>query len=251
MERAKRLEAELELLLAMYPESLSFSDTARELRYSHLAEDSNSKTRATLVLRLPDSYPLEGVPEVIFATGHHKDLRSETKAAFQALESPTGEEVLDALLLAFQELVSSQANASEAALSQTEVLEPEGTASLSTNKTIIIWLHHLLATGKRKLALHPSTGGSQLSGITKPGYPGVMIFSGERSVVNAHVSELRSQRWQAFQIRFDSDDLKTDLEPWQFRHGAGIREVESMSEITQDIINGKHREMFLDAMGIK
>ncbi|KAI1270656.1 hypothetical protein F5Y18DRAFT_369103 [Xylariaceae sp. FL1019] len=252
MEGAERLESELELLLAMYPESLSYSDKARELRYSYLAEDPNSRAPATLILRLPDSYPLEGFPEVILATDHQKeDLRSDTKAAFQATASPTGEEVLDALLLAFQELVSSHNNLSETAINRAEHHEPDQTASLPMNKTVIIWLHHLLATGKRKLALNPSMGGSKMSGITKPGYPGVMIFSGERSLVDAHVSELRNQRWQAFQVRFDSDDLKADSEPWQFGHGAGIREVESMSEITQNFVDDKHRETFLDAIGIK
>ncbi|KAI0184466.1 hypothetical protein EV127DRAFT_516100 [Xylaria flabelliformis] len=252
-EAAERFEAELELLLAMYPESLSFSPKARELKYSHCSDDeTRAKTPAILLLRLPDTYPLEGFPEVISATGHHKeDLRSATRAVFSSIGAPAGEEVLDALLLAFRDLATSQEDPRHNATTETiGKSEPQRTNPLG-NRTVIIWLHHLLNTNKRKLALNPSMAGSKVSGITKPGYPGVLIFSGERGAIESHVSELRNQRWQAFQVRYDTDDDGASSEIWRFMHGEGICEVESMSDIAKSIVDPKQRELFLGSIGVK
>ncbi|KAI0544909.1 hypothetical protein F4679DRAFT_589015 [Xylaria curta] len=247
-EAAERFEAELELLLAMYPDSLSFSPKARELKYSHYGDDeASAKLHAVLLLRLPDTYPIDGSPEVISATGHYKeDLRSATKAAFGSIGAPAGEEVLDALLLAFKDLVSSQEDPTET------IGRPESQRTNAlVNRTVIIWLHHLLNTNKRKLALNPSMAGSKVSGITKPGYPGVLIFSGERDAIESHVAELRNQRWQAFQVRYDTDDGGVLSEIWRFKHGEGIREVESMSDVAQSIIDSRQRELFLGSIGVK
>ncbi|TGJ79997.1 hypothetical protein E0Z10_g8769 [Xylaria hypoxylon] len=250
-ETAERFAAELDLLLAMYPESLSFSPKARELKYSH-CDESSAKSPAILTLRLPDTYPLAGFPEVISATGHDKeDLRSATKIAFCSIGAPVGEEVIDALLLVFMDLVSSRErphqNTTTQAASQPEYNERNALA----NRTVIIWLHHLLNTNKRKLALNPSMVGSRISGITKPGYPGVLIFSGERSAVESHVSELRNQRWQAFQVRYDTDNTGVPSEIWQFKRGAGICEVGSMSDVAQSIVDPQLKEIFLSSIGIK
>ncbi|RYC54779.1 hypothetical protein CHU98_g11433 [Xylaria longipes] len=252
-EAAERFEAELDLLLAMYPDSLSFSPKARELKYSHCSDDeASAKPPAVLLLRLPDTYPVDGFPEVISATGHYKeDLRSATKAAFCSIGAPAGEEVLDALLLSFRDLVGSQEdppqNATTRAMGQSE---SQGVNTLS-NRTVIIWLHHLLNTNKRKLALNPSMAGSKVSGVTRPGYPGVLIFSGERSAVESHLSELRNQRWQAFQVRYDTEDGGVPSEIWRFKHGEGIREVESMGDVAQSIVDPQQRELFLGSIGIK
>lgn len=246
-EAAERLEAELDLLHAMHPETLSFTPEARELRYSHYYNDKpGAGPPAVLLLRLPDTYPLDGFPEIISSTGHHKeDLRSATKAAFQAaVEAPAGEEVLDVLLLAFRDLVSSRESL-QYKKEPKEQAKPGDNATVANNKTVVIWLHHLLNTNKRKLALNPSTPGAGLSGVTKPGYPGVLVYSGERSAVEAHVSELRSQRWQAFQVRYDADEV------WEFKHGMSICEVESMSDVAQSITALQQRDAFLGAIGIK
>ncbi|KAI0429718.1 hypothetical protein F5Y09DRAFT_249737 [Xylaria sp. FL1042] len=254
-EAVERFQAELDLLLAMYPESLSFSLKARELKYLCVDDDDSSpKSPAVLTLRLPDTYPLSGIPDIISATGHYKeDLRSATKAVFSSIGAPAGEEVLDALLLAFRDLVSSQENPrQDTAVQATGQSEStyRGTDALA-NRTVIIWLHHLLNTNKRKLALNPSMAGSEISGITKPGYPGVMIFSGERSAVDSHVLELRNQRWQAFQIRYDTNNDAVPYGIWQFKHGTCICEVGSMSDVAQSIVDPQLKEVFLGSIGVK
>ncbi|KAI1288532.1 hypothetical protein F5Y03DRAFT_88484 [Xylaria venustula] len=248
-EAAERFDAELDLLLAMYPESLSFSPKARELKYVHLDDESSAKSPAVLTLRLADTYPLAGFPEVISATGHDKeDLRSATKAVFSSIESPAGEEVLDALLLVFRDLISSRESSHQNATVQRSEFSGTDTPA---NRTVIIWLHHLLNTNKRKLALNPSLGGMNISGVTKPGHPGVLVFSGEKSAVDSHVLELRNQKWQAFQIRYDTDNEGVPSEIWQFTHGTGICEVGSMSDVAQSIVDPQLKEVFLGSIGVK
>ncbi|KAI1337376.1 hypothetical protein F5Y15DRAFT_160328 [Xylariaceae sp. FL0016] len=249
----ERLKAELELLTAIYPDEISFSPQARELRYSHSngGDTAESKTTASLVLRLPDTYPTAGFPDVISATDLRKqDLRSATVATLSELKAE-GEEVLDSVILAFQELlvsVSVQQPREDAGMESR--VSPTANKNPST-KTVVIWLHHLLNTSKRKLALHPSLAHSKIAGVTKPGYPGVLVFSGDKETVDAHVAELRGQKWQAFQVRYDSDHGQDEEREWQFSHGSDIREVDSMSAVAQSILNEQQRETFLNSIGVK
>lgn len=252
-EAADRLEAELELLQAMYPEAISFSPKAREVKYVHVT--TPDMPASTLILRLPDLYPTEGVPEVLSASGpQREDLRSSAKEAVSNLGLLPGEEVLDAIILSFQDILQSRAlllsEGQDKARNGSS--RQDGDADDEQFRTVVIWLHHLLNTNKRKLALNPTMAGSQINGMTKPGYPGVLVFSGLKSAVGAHVSELRSQRWQAFQVRYDSeDDVEVDNKSWSFEHGTGIREVESMSDLTQSISNSEQRRIFLNAIGVR
>ncbi|KAJ1338772.1 hypothetical protein MN608_01635 [Microdochium nivale] len=245
VEAASRLDTELDILAAMYPD-------AGAVVYSHARgrEVRFTMDTGTLVLRLPELYPVIGFPEILTASwssatssdrtgSRHKDLRDQTRAAVEALGLPAmgGDEVLDALILAFQQVVEAEQRQSTASNDGADPGEPgadvkEDDAYLQASharrprrqhKTVIIWLHHLLNTNKRKLALHPTlqptslhlqssttaatvAAGNVISGVTKPGYPGVLLYSGPRDLVAAHVSELRGQRWQAFQVRYDSDD---------------------------------------------
>jgi hypothetical protein len=232
-----RLETELELLDAMYPEQASYTPKARELKYT--------QNGALLHLRIPESYPESGLPDVIAASDASKtDLRASTKAAIKELGLTEGEEALDAVIAAFQQALET---------SKTTHPQPNTTSDDSTeadaSKTVIIWLHHLLALTKRKLALSPNA----LSGITKPGYPGVMIFSGPAPAVTEHVNTLKAENWQAFQVRYEEASL------WSFSHGKSIQEVETMAEVVKAISleasapekGAAQKFEFLKAVGIK
>jgi hypothetical protein len=230
-----RLEMEIELLEAMYPEQASYTSKALELKFT--------QDGAVLQLRLPESYPESGLPDVIAANDASKtDIRANTNAAVKALGLTEGEEALDAIIAAFQQVLESSNTAQ-----QSETADKE-----DTSRTVIIWLHHLLALTKRKLALSPTT----ISGITKPGYPGIMIFSGPSSAVMEHVNTLKAQNWQAFQVRYEEEEL------WKFAHGKGVKEVETMAEVVKSFELGdaktggseqgkKQKEEFLKAVGIK
>ncbi|USW55882.1 hypothetical protein Slin15195_G092010 [Septoria linicola] len=228
-ETEDRLATELELLQSIYPDQASYAKKGRELTYTSEA--------GSVKLRLPDGYLDDALPEVVSASSGKQDLRDQVKERVQQCE--TGEEVLDAIINSFIEL-------SEAVVTNTAAQENKTTAANTRNAsdtkaTVIVWLHHLLNTNKRKLALHPP---ASVSGITKPGYPGVLIYSGPAKDVHEHVDELKSQNWQAFQPRLEAE------EEWVFKHGKGVIEVEAMKDIVADIGDARKDE-FMEAMRMK
>ncbi|KEF58892.1 uncharacterized protein A1O9_03735 [Exophiala aquamarina CBS 119918] len=301
-ESPERLEAELSLLEAMYPSSITYAPRSRELWFKA------SSSSGELKLRLPDSYPGAGFPTLISARdGAKNDLRDHTRRMIADLDLVEGEEGLDRIIVAFDALVYdliSKATSPDASLSQqylesaesgsgsgsgsrslrsdgTHAQEPKGADPMAP-KTVIIWLHHLLATSKRKLAIAPSltvaspatstpakvtAPAISVSGLSKPGYPGIMIFSGAAALVDAHVRELKDLNWQAFQVRYDSseDDGRGGAgglaRRWKFKHeeedttaassAERIVEVETMADLVKGIVDEGDREVFLHAVGVK
>ncbi|KAF2867082.1 hypothetical protein BDV95DRAFT_503389 [Massariosphaeria phaeospora] len=230
-----RLALELELLEAMYPGQVEYKTRSRDVKFTD--------GLAQLHLRLPELYPDSGLPDVILANDvSKKDLRNQTKDAIGAMGLADGEEVLDAIIACFQSIVET--NNTE--ISRTDTNSRAAPATPESSKTVIIWLHHLLALTKRKLALGPIP---TVSGITKPGYPGIMAFTGPSSAVTDHVNMLKAENWQAFQVRYEGAEL------WEFGHSAGVREVETMADVVKAIEAGtngaKQKEEFLKAAGIK
>lgn len=258
----ERLGNELGLLEAMYPECITFDSRGRELKYSPSPGDDGAP-KGVLVLRLPDHYPAKGLPDLITAKdAKGVDARTQVSAAFSKLGVVEGEEALDAYILAFQEFINESAGDQPDDQDAATTLNGKEDRNQQPRKTVVIWLHHLLNTNKRKLALSPSLDGASVSGLTRPGYPGVMVFSGPRDAVDSHVAELRAQRWQAFQVRYDSseevdggrgsgDGNDGCLDCWAFEHGAAVREVESLGEMALGISRAEHRETFLRVMGLK
>lgn len=233
-----RQATELDLLQNIYPNQLHYHSQRQELIYNATAASG-----ATLSLRLPDEYPEKGTPILLSACGSDKvDLRDETRKAIDDLNIPEGEEMLDAIIQTFEEVVARHVS-SESASRGTDWSK----VNVENNKAVIIWLHHLLNTNKRKLALTPTSRAGDIVGVTKPGYPGVLVYSGKAGAIDEHVAELKAQRWQAFQVRFE----ETMDDPWLFNFGQGIREVESMAEITEAMVDDTVREAFLRAMKVK
>lgn len=83
-----------------------------------------------------------------------------------------------------------------------------------------------------------------------------MIFSGPLPAVVEHVNTLKAENWQAFQVRYEEAEL------WDFAHGTGVKEVETMAEVVKSIelaggkLNeegkgAKQKSEFLKAVGIK
>lgn len=228
-DETRAVDDEVSLLQSMYPDEVSWLHTSSELTFKN--------SDGTLRLRVPSDYPSNSSPTVIAATGpRNHDVRTAVKKTIDSQQ--LGEPCLDAIISEYIDLIESL-KTTEETHAETQMDEPDRGAG----KTVVIWLHHLLATGKRKLALAPS---SSISGITKPGYPGVMVFTGPAGEVGAHVQELKSQRWQAFQVRYEGDEI------WSFGHGHGIVEVETLGEVVADVeANKEQREAFMSAMKIK
>lgn len=219
----------------MYPDNqITYNAKASELHYT------SSETGA-FTLRIPDSYLDETQPtrpEVLSARNSKSgtDLRNALKEYITTLAA--GEEILDSIIYGFNDLASSS-SMPESTTSTTAASQSPPSAK---SATVIIYLHHLLATTKRKLAISPTT----ISGITKPGYPGVLIFSGPATDVWAHVNDLKSLNWQAFQVRLEIE------EEWKFRHGKGVTEVEGMGDVVAEIdVQPGRKEMFMESMRMK
>lgn len=235
-EARERRATEVELLQSMYPDEVSFAVDMSEMVYS--------SEGGRLTLRLPFEYPITGYPDVIEARVKGRggqDLGTKMKEVIK--QHVQGVEALDSAIAAFLDLLES---AQEGRLGEGETNQASSTnidsSSTVSKKTIVIWLHHLLNTAKRKQAL--ATSDPLLSGISKPGHPGVMIFSGPASNVDEHVNGLKSLNWQAFQVRLEED------EEWTFEHGRGVAEVETMKDIVREIGDNK-KDVFMEAMRMK
>ena len=224
-----RRRAELEILQAMYPEVEIEAD---EITYSTAS--------GSLHLRLPHGYLHDEHPEVIAATVGKLDARDQLRKRVKGCT--IGEEILDSIFLAFHEELDSQAKCSTAQDSTQTKPQRSAQQSLGERATVVVYLHHLLNTAKRKEVLTPPS--ADVSGVSKPGYPGVLIFSGPASEVRRHVFALKQLNWQAFQPRLEVD------EEWTFAHGRGVKEVETMKDVVAELGEEKRSE-FLKAMRIK
>jgi hypothetical protein len=187
------------------------------------------------------------------------------------------------LLLRFIELVESIdiSKPSIPAAAAQYVGDGDACGDAEAGKTVVIWLHHLLAASKRKLALSPPTspqkpspspfsasgaaavGGGGVAprsvrGVTKPGYPGIMVFSGPKSLVEEHVATLRGLKWQAFSVRLEEDVAWGFVDDGETKGegegkgigGKGVREVQSLAEVV-GAVEEQWREALLRAVGVK
>ena len=230
-EEDDRLKSELSLLEAMYPDQVVFDSNARELRYT--------TDHGSFQVRLPPGYLQDELPIVISTSFYRTDGREALANRVKSYD--IGEEVLDSVILAFNDLLEQHLSELQSEnISNNEI--SYGSTIDNQEATVIVWLHHLLNTNKRKQALAPPS--SEVSGATKPGYPGVLLYSGPAKAVHEHVNELRQLNWQAFSVRLESD------EAWTFEHGTGVQEFETMKEVVADIDDDK-KQLFMESMRMK
>ena len=242
-ENRERQQLELSLLESMYPDETSFD--------AHRAEFTYRSNTGDLTLRLPSGYPYASLPEVLAAHvgAERADIRGDITLHLKDLDA--GQEVLDELIGKINEIAIARGAGRQDLDRGTDKncgkdapctsIGREAGRDEERKVTIVVWLHHLLNTAKRKHVLNPN---GEVSGVSKPGYPGVLVFSGVRLHVLEHVNELKQLNWQAFQVR-----LEQGMQ-WHFGHGNGIKEVESMRDVIL-AIGADKKEVFLEAMRIK
>ena len=233
----ERLDNELALVLAMYPDQVTWDAHSREATFR--------LPNAALKLRLQDDYLTTGRPVIVSASVGKDDISDRVRERILEEFKPV-EEILDSTIMIFDELAAhyeleASSQSPEPLTSSSSATSYGSESSGGGDATIIVWLHHLLNTNKRKLALSPDPC---VSGITKPGYPGVLVYSGPAKAVREHVNDLKGQNWAAFQVRLEVD------EAWEFSHGSGVREVEAMGDVVAAVGESRKAD-FMQAMKIK
>ncbi|GAA5965467.1 hypothetical protein JCM3765_003292 [Sporobolomyces pararoseus] len=150
-------------------------------------------------------------------------------------------------------------------------IAPPGTGSIAL-KCTLIWSHHLLATSKRKDIVAWSTE-LKLFGISKPGYPGVIVIEGSKENVDEFVWRIKQLQWKALQIRCEQDGAvipppgeisPPDSLEWVMRNKSQlgphlasdptekicVREVEGLNDLGELMRKSGLEDVFLTALKI-
>jgi hypothetical protein len=189
---------------------------------------------------LPETYPNHDNPSVFLsASSLSKDtystLQSKLNYLLASLTSKDDErlhEIIDAFISWTPP--SSTTNPTEAPRLPLE-------SPLSTpNFVILIWFHHLLSTTKRKAIL--SLEG--LRGLSKPGYPGILVLQGRKDALDKSVTNLKAMKWQAMQVRGEIECNDKQLKD-------GIHEVEKVSEVVEKLEELQLGDWCLSALRMK
>jgi hypothetical protein len=105
----------------------------------------------------------------------------------------------------------------------------------------LIWFHHLLSTTKRKAILTLDN----LRGLSKPGYPGILVLQGSKSTLEEAITELKQMKWQAMQVRGEIETSPEQL----LREG--MHERETVAEVVEQLDKLGLGEWCLSALRMK
>eukprot|EP00899_Mesostigma_viride_P019649 jgi/Mesvir1/27686/Mv07405-RA.2 len=99
----------------------------------------------------------------------------------------------------------------------------------------LIWFHHIKSLTKRKLIV---AWGDELAvtGVCKPGYPGVLVVEGEPVSLAEYVERLHSLRWKAMAVRGESSESGRDGQTVDDLRR--LRGTQSQRSITELLENG-------------
>jgi hypothetical protein len=111
---------------------------------------------------------------------------------------------------------------------------------MSPTYIVLIWFHHLLSLTKRKAIIALQS----VRGISKPGYPGILVLQGHKYVLNDVIAELKGMKWQAMQVRSEIECDEKSLE-------SGVHEVESIAEVVERMEQLELGEWCLSALRMK
>jgi hypothetical protein len=196
-----------------------------------------------LFFTLPLSYPSKRNPIVAVSAprlseSQRQSLQKELNSILDGLSSSTEERLLE-IVEAFREQIPT---ASTISAIEATTLEP----SVSSNPVpdipafvVLIWFHHLLSTTKRKAIKSLDS----LRGISKPGYPGILVLQGPKLALDEAITDLKSMRWQAIQVRGEIECVKLLQN--------GIHEVEKVAEVVAKMEEIELGDWCLSALKMK
>ena len=179
--------------------------------------------KVTLQFTLPERYPSNGNPIVGFTAPslsktQHQALQTHLNSILHGLSSSDNERLLE-IIESLKEFLPTTLSSftTEGTLPDTSTtVDP---ISEGPNVIVLIWFHHLLSTTKRKAIKSLDS----LRGISKPGYPGILVLQGSKASVDEAITELKSMRWQVIQVR---GEIECEQEL-----AVGIHEVEKVAEV--------------------
>ncbi|KAH7025590.1 hypothetical protein B0J12DRAFT_585010 [Macrophomina phaseolina] len=180
----------------------------------------------------PRSYPASSVPQVFasfgpnVSNGERKRLRARLRDIVGQQEA--GIECVDLIISDFRQALDDLHAAACHGAAQRHYDAPKE-ARQSEGLRVVLWMHHLLATSKRRAIVQLSKE-LGLGGFSKPGYPGSVYVEGEASAVRAFVDELKTMRWQAIQERASESVPLASI-----ALAPGIQEVQGLGNVAEGL----------------
>lgn len=264
-ETFQRQRDEIALIEAMYPEDRFRIEVGATVLSVHVRLGATIPFPIELTVKLPEGYPCTHGPELsVSCPRSSRQVQERLHVEMQRIVSELSgrdDEILDEILNQFKQFVAdfrpdhvgsdTKATVTVDATPAETRTEPD---EYGTALVVVLWFHHLFSTTKRSnivtLALN-----HELTGVGKPGSPACLIVEGVPSDVRDYVAELRSWRWQGFQVRAEHilQDGRRMSKSWDEGPASGtgwkgILEVEKMAEVVKAIQPYGLDELFTSAM---
>ncbi|KAJ1958905.1 hypothetical protein IWQ62_004829 [Dispira parvispora] len=205
----------------------------------------------------PRTYPQVQVEGIPWTREEHREF---SQFVDEQCEKYKGQTCLVALIEDVTEWLTARIDKyNDMAVSGEKPKEPPtpSNAPVRTLTCVVLWMHHLLSTTKRKQICQWALD-LDLFGISKPGYPGVLIAEGPTDAINEYVRRLKALRWQALVVRWE-DTVPVPPEYTNMEDAyriapvlgqRGVREVESMSQASELMARAGLKHAFLTALKI-
>lgn len=191
----ERQQNEIALLQSMYPEELHIVKQPKTSEDDFEVEIRLNAAHSLSFVLSPQTYPASSVPQVFLSFGSDvsNDVRKRLRACLREIveQQEPGTECVDLIAGDFrQALGDMEAVAADDDAMRNDTQQPEANIPQSQGLRVILWMHHLLATSKRRAIVQLSKE-LGLGGFSKPGYPGSVYVEGEASAVRSFVDELK------------------------------------------------------------
>lgn len=193
-ENRERQLNEVTLLESMYPEELQVIKHPKSQDDDFEFEIRLDPAHSLSFVLSPKTYPASSGPQVFLSFGSDvpNDTRKQLRAHLRDIvdRQEPGIECVDLIIGDFRQTLDDF-NASS---HDNDVQRAGQQSSPNTSQTqalrVVLWMHHLLATSKRRAIVQLSKE-LGLGGFSKPGYPGSVFAEGEATAVRTFVDELK------------------------------------------------------------
>ncbi|KAF2143507.1 uncharacterized protein K452DRAFT_357804 [Aplosporella prunicola CBS 121167] len=235
-ENRERQLNEITLLETMYPEEIRIIKNPQGPDEDFELE-IQLDTAHSLSFVLPWLYPTSSPPHVFvsFGPGVQNDDRKQLRARLREIvdRQVPGIECVDLIVGDFKQALEDFESDRQAQAAQHAAPRPTHKTEEAEGLRVVLWMHHLLATSKRRAIVQLSKELS-LAGYSKPGYPGSVYVEGEASNVRSFVDELKSMRWQAIQERA-SEVTPVPALTLISSGQIGVEEVQGLGDIVENL----------------